>query len=71
MGNEQLKQEVAHLTEDLIQVKGKTEQTQPHQDNTIKEIKKLYKEQLWFASCAIRKTATSMSARRRTDENRH
>ena len=41
MENEQLKQEVACLTKDLIQKKGKTEQAQPHQDNTIKGVKKL------------------------------
>ena len=39
--NEQLKQEVAHLTKDLTQVKGKAEQAQLHQDNTIKGVKKL------------------------------
>ena len=41
MENEQLKQEVARLTKDLTQVKGKTEQVQLHQDNTIKGVKKL------------------------------
>jgi hypothetical protein len=41
MQNEQLKQEVARLTKDLIHVKGKTEEAQPHQDNTIKGDKKL------------------------------
>jgi len=41
MENEQLKQDVARLTKDLDQVKGKTEQAQPHQDNTIKGVKKL------------------------------
>ena len=40
MENEQLKQEVARLTKDLTQVKGKTEQAQ-HQDNTVKRVKKL------------------------------
>ena len=35
--NEQLKQEVARLTKDLTQVKGKMEQAQPHQDNTARE----------------------------------
>ena len=39
--NEQLKQEVARLTKDLTQVKGKTEQGQHHQDNTVKGVKKL------------------------------
>ena len=39
--NEQLKQEVARLTKDLTQVKGKTEQAQLHQDNTVKGVKKL------------------------------
>jgi FtsZ-binding cell division protein ZapB len=39
--NEQLKQEVARLTKDLTQVKGKAKQTQLHQDNTIKGVKKL------------------------------
>ena len=37
MENEQLKQEVARLTKDLTQVKGKTEQAQHHQDNTVKK----------------------------------
>ena len=41
MENEQLKQEVAHLTKDLTEVKGKTEQAQLHQDNTVKGVKKL------------------------------
>jgi FtsZ-binding cell division protein ZapB len=41
MENEQLKQEVARLTKDLTQVKGKTEQAQLHQDNTVKGAKKL------------------------------
>ena len=41
MENEQLKQEVAHLTKDLTPVKGKTEQAQLHQDNTVKGVKKL------------------------------
>ena len=41
MENEQLKQEVACLTKDLTQVKGKTEQAQLHQDNTVKGVKKL------------------------------
>ena len=41
MENEQLKQEVARLTKDLTQVKGKTEQAQHHQDNTVKGVKKL------------------------------
>ena len=40
MENEQLKQEVARLTKDLNQVKGKMEQAQHHQDNTIKGVKK-------------------------------
>ena len=39
--NKQLKQEVAHLTKDLTQVKGKAKQAQLHQDNTIKGVKKL------------------------------
>jgi hypothetical protein len=39
--NEQLKQEVARLTKDLTQVKGKMNQAQLHQDNTIKGVKKL------------------------------
>ena len=39
--NEQLKQEVARLTKDLTQVKGKAKQPQLHQDNTIKGVKKL------------------------------
>nr|XP_034594540.1 uncharacterized protein LOC117856242 [Setaria viridis] len=41
MENEQLKQEVARLTKDLIQVKCKMEQAQPHQYNTVKGVKKL------------------------------
>ena len=41
MENEQLKQEVSHLTKDLTQVIGKTEQVQLHQDNTVKGVKKL------------------------------
>jgi hypothetical protein len=41
MENEQLRQEVAHLTKDLTQVKGKIEPTQPHQDNIVKGVKKL------------------------------
>ena len=39
--NEQLKQEVARLTKDLTQVKGKAKQAQLHQDNTVKGVKKL------------------------------
>ena len=39
--NEQLKQEVARLTKDLTQVKCKAKQTQLHQDNTVKGVKKL------------------------------
>ena len=35
--NEQLKQEVARLTKDLTQVKGKVKQVQLHQDNSIRE----------------------------------
>ena len=46
MENEQLKQEVARLTKDLTQVKGKTEQGQLHQDNTIKGVKKLDEGQI-------------------------
>ena len=45
MENEQLKQEVACLTKDLTQVKVKTEQAQLHQDNTVKEVKKLDERQ--------------------------
>ena len=41
MENEQLNQEVARLTKDLTQVRGKTEQAQLHQDNTVKGVKKL------------------------------
>ena len=41
MENEQLKQDVASLTKDLTQVKGKMEQAQLHQDNTVKGVKKL------------------------------
>ena len=39
--NGQLKQEVARLTKDLTQVKGKAKQAQLHQDNTVKGVKKL------------------------------
>ena len=39
MENEQLKQEVARLTKDLTQVKGKMEQAQLHQDNAVKTVK--------------------------------
>ena len=39
--NEQIKQEVARLTKDLTQVKGKTKQAQLHKDNTVKGVKKL------------------------------
>lgn len=41
MENEKLEQEVARLTKDLTQVQGKTEQTQLHQDNTVKGVTKL------------------------------
>ena len=41
MENEQLKQEVARLTKDLTQVKGKMKQAQLYQDNTVKGVKKL------------------------------
>ena len=41
MENERLRQEVARLTKDLIQVKDKTQQAQLHQDNTVKGVKKL------------------------------
>ena len=63
MKNEQLKQEVAGLTKDLTQMKGKTEQTQLHQDNTIKGVKKLDDGKLWFATYATRKDTSPMSAR--------
>ena len=46
MENEQLKQEVARLTKDLTQVKGKIEQAQHHQDNTVKGVKKLDEGQI-------------------------
>ena len=45
MENEQLKQEMARLTKDLTQVKGKTEQAQLYQDNTVKGVKKLDERQ--------------------------
>ena len=45
MENEQLKQEVARLTKDLTQVKGKMKQDQLHQDNTVRRVKKLKKGQ--------------------------
>ena len=44
--NEQLKQEVARLTKDLTQVKGKLKQAQLHQDNTVKGVKKLDEGQI-------------------------
>ena len=44
--NEQLKQEVACLTKDLTQVKDKAKQTQLHQDNTVKGVKKLDEGQI-------------------------
>ena len=50
--NEQLKQEVARLTKDLTQVKGKAKQAQLHQDNTIKGVKKL--DEIGRASCRER-----------------
>jgi hypothetical protein len=43
MENEYLKQDVVCLTYDLVLVKGKTEQIQPHRDNTVKGVKKLNK----------------------------
>ena len=43
MENKQLKQEVARLTKELTQVKGKTEQAQLHQNNTVKGVKKIDK----------------------------
>ena len=46
MENEQLKQEVARLTKDLTQVKGKMEQAQLYQDNTVKGVKKLDEGQI-------------------------
>ena len=46
MENEKLKKEVARLTNNLIQVKGKMEQAQHHQDNTVKGVKKLDEEQI-------------------------
>ena len=45
MENEQLNQEVTRLTKDLTQVKGKMDQAQHHQDNTVKRVKKLDEEQ--------------------------
>ena len=44
--NEQLKQEVSHLTKDLTQVKSKVKQAQLYQDNTVKGVKKLDEEQI-------------------------
>jgi hypothetical protein len=41
MENEQLRQEVDRLTKDLTRARGKTKQTQLHQDNTVKGVKKL------------------------------
>ena len=46
MENEQLKQEVAHLTKDLTQVQGKIEQAQLYQDNTVKGVKKVNEGQI-------------------------
>jgi hypothetical protein len=44
-GNEELKQEVTRLTKDLIKIKSrvKTKLTQPHQNTTVKGVKKLDK----------------------------
>ena len=61
--NDQLKQEVARLTKDLTQVKGKAKQAQLHQDNTIKGVKKLDEGQTVVATCATRKVTSPMSAR--------
>ena len=63
MENEQLKQEVARLTKVLTQVKGKTEQAKLHQDNTIKEVKKLDEGQTVVCYVATRKVTSPMSAR--------
>ena len=63
MENEQLKQEVARLTKDLTQVKGKIEQVQLHQDNTIKGVKKLDEGQTVIDMCATRKVTSPMSVR--------
>ena len=61
MENKQLKQEVARLTKDLTQVKGKTKQAQLHQDNTVK--RSLMKDKPWFATCATMKVTSPMSVR--------
>ena len=70
MENEQLKQEVAHLTKDLTQVKGKTKPTQPHQDNTIKRVKKLNEEQTMVCYVCHKKATSPMSARWRIREKK-
>lgn len=44
MENELLKQEVNHLTKDLIMIKGKEKQVQPQLDNHPKVVKKLGEE---------------------------
>lgn len=44
MENELLKQEVNHLTKDLIMIKGKEKQVQPQLDNRPKVVKKLGEE---------------------------
>ena len=68
MENEQLKQEVAHLTKDLIQVQGKTEQSQLHQITPSREWRSLMKDKPWFATCDTRKITSPMSARWRMGE---
>lgn len=56
--NEVLKQEVDHLTKDLVLLKGKTKQAQPNQDNIINDAKKLDEGEIM---CATNK-ATSPSS---------
>ena len=59
MENEQLKQEVAHLTKDLTQVKSKTEQAQLHQDNTVKGVKKLDEGQIVVCYVSVQKVTNT------------
>ena len=61
--NEQLKQEVVRLTKDLTQFKGKAKQTQLHQDNTNKGVKKLDKGQTVVFYVCHKEGRNNMSAR--------
>jgi hypothetical protein len=44
--NEEIKQEVAHLSKTLYNKKGKAKQIQPHQDNTPTRVKGLDEEKV-------------------------